>query len=660
MKVFNQLLLLGGIFMFAACSASQTAIQNDVKEVFIEPERPVPNPVEEPASVLRAIERGTRTFEGKPGVNYWTNYTDYELNALLSPQDTMLYGNATITYTNNSPDTLRFILLELAQNVHKEGMPRKEQVEITGGVSLDKVSAEGMELKVVNRMQPGYVVDGTNMIVILPSPLMPGESSVMEIDWNFKIPQSGASGRMGYSRDNLFYIGYWYPHVRTYDDVEGWFGDPFVAGAEFYHGFGDYDLTITAPEEWLVMGTGEFLNPEEALEDEIAARYMKAGNTDEVVTVVSENDFGNVTRSTEDGTMTWRFRAENVRDVAFSATKESQWDASRTPVGDLNNDGQMDYSRINAFWRDSAPLWKDGARYTQHAIKALSEYTDFSYPWPHMTSVEGAGIIGGGMEFPMMTVIGGYNGRPTQALYDVIAHELAHMWIPMIVSNNERRRAWMDEGSTTFHEAQARKDIFPENFNRLNEFAGYLQIAGSEFEGEIMRRSDYHYPGPAYGVASYPKPATILFALEGVLGEETFYEAWTEYIDRWAYKHPTPYDMFNTFEDVSGKDLNWFWRTWYFETWVLDQTIADVVQGENSAVITIMDIGDAPMPVLLRITFEDGTTEDRRIEVTDWLRGLRETSIEIESSSPVQRVEIDPDNYFPDVNRTNNVWEALN
>lgn len=649
---------MAGILLFTSCSSTENTIQDQAREVFIEPERPLPYPVEEPYSFLRAVENGTRTFEGEPGSSYWTNFTDYELNALLSPADTMLYGNATITYTNNSPDTLSYLIFELAQNVHKEGAQRKEAVEVTGGINIDRIAAGGMELQAVNRLQPGYVVDGTNLVVITPSPLFPGDSKSIEIDWNFKIPQRGASARMGYSRDNLFYIGYWYPHVRTYDDIQGWFTDPFVAGAEFYHGFGNYDVNITVPEEWVVMSSGEFLNPDEVLEPKVAERYKQAGMSEDIVTVISEEDFGQSTLDGEDGSLTWRFRAENVRDVAFSATRESQWDATRTPVGDIDHDGETDYSRINAFWRDSSPLWKDGARYTQHAIKALSEYTELSYPWPHMTSVEGAGIIGGGMEFPMMTVIGGYNGRPTEALYDVIAHELAHMWIPMIVSNNERRRAWMDEGSTSFHEAQSRKDIFPGSLNRLNEFAGYVRISGTELEGPIMRWSDYHYPGPAYGVASYTKPASILFMLEGVLGEDMFREAWTEYIDRWAYKHPTPYDMFNTFEDVSGMDLNWFWRSWYFETWALDQSIADVIQGESSAVITILDQGEVPMPVLVRVTYRDGTTSDHRIEVDDWIRGLRETTLEIETPRPIESVEIDPDNYFADVDRANNVWNS--
>ncbi len=505
-------------------------------------------------------------------------------------------------------------------------------------------------------MRPTYIVRGTNMVIYPPENISPNDSVTVEINWNFKIPQAGASGRMGYSKDNLFYIAYWYPHVATYDDLQGWFGDNFTGNAEFYYDFGDYNISITVPEQWTVMSTGTFQNPDEVLAPYILDRYQKAITSDKPVSVIAEDDFGSVTKTREDDALTWRFRAENVRDVAFSATLESNWDALRTPVGDLNEDGNTDYALINAFWRNEAPYWKDAADYTAHAISFFSDYTGLEYPWPHMTSVEGADIIGGGMEFPMMTVIGSYNNAGSEALYDVIAHELAHMWIPMIVSTNERRHAWMDEGATSYHESLARKDRFPERYSRFDEFNRYLQLAGTTYEGEIMRWSDYHYPGPAYLIASYTKPASVLIALQGVLGDKLFHDAWTTFMKRWAYKHPTPMDMFNTFEDVSGRDLDWFWRSWYYETWVLDQGISNVEQQDGKAVITIQDFGEIPMPVDLTITFEDGSQTETRISVEDWLDGKRTTSTTIDAPSDITRVEIDAEVYYPDINRANNIW----
>jgi aminopeptidase N len=275
-----------------------------------------------------------------------------------------------------------------------------------------------------------------------------------------------------------------------------------------------------------------------------------------------------------------------------------------------------------------------------------------------MTSVEGAEIIGGGMEFPMMTIIGDYNTAGATALYGVTAHEIAHMWYPMIVSTNERRYTWIDEGHTTFHTNKANIDFFGDDqFDQFDLFGGYLQIAGTDLEGEMMRWSDYHYPGPAYGVASYPKPASVLYALQGVVGEEVFREAHLEVIERWAYKHPYPWDIFNTFEDVSGKDLSWFWRAWYYETWVLNQSVADVYEDGDETVIVIEDIGNVPMPVILRITLGDGSVINEKIEVDHWLKGFRTKELRIETDSEVLKVEIDPDELFPHTDFTNNVWE---
>lgn len=664
MKTLKSVFFISFLALLAACSSTQKT--NVPASTSFQPERPIPYPIEEPWDFQAAVEEGTRSYDGTPGPNYFTNTYSYKLDAELVPSDTMLYGEADISYTNNSPDTLNFMLFELAQNLHKEGVPRADFAEITGGVDINRISIGGTELQERGRNRPTYAVRGTNLIIYPNERIYPGDNIELEIDWQFKVPQAGASGRMGYSRDNLFFIAYWFPHVATYDDLHGWFGDNFTGNAEFYHDFGDYEINITAPEQWLVMSTGEFLNAEEVLNTEIFERYQQAGQSDEVITIASFNDFGNVTTSGEDGTVTWKFKANKVRDIAFSATYASQWDAVRTPVGDLDGDGLTDYSRINAFWRESAPLWENAAEYTAHPISYLSEYTGIVYPWPHMTSVEGADIIGGGMEFPMMTIMGSYNNpnpnipkaQKEQALYNVTAHEIAHMWIPMIVSNNERRHAWMDEGATTFHEAKARWDKFPDSFSRLDEFSGYLPIAGTYLEGEIMRWSDYHYPGPAYGVASYPKPASVLIALEGVLGEDLFKDAWRTFMERWAYKHPSPYDMFNTFEDVSGRELDWFWRSWYFETWELDQAVADVIQADGEATIVIEDLGKVPMPVDLTITFEDGSQTKTRIEVEEWLQGKRTTTTTIKAPSPVNRVVIDADHYFPDVDRQNNSWEA--
>jgi aminopeptidase N len=261
------------------------------------------------------------------------------------------------------------------------------------------------------------------------------------------------------------------------------------------------------------------------------------------------------------------------------------------------------------------------------------------------------------MEYPMMTLISAYTSGDDEALYGVTAHELAHMWVPMIVSVDERRFSWLDEGMTTFHEAQARKDTFPASTPELDDRAGYLNLARAGGEGEIMRRSDFHYTGGAYGIASYPKPSTNFASLRGLLGDEVFTRAWRTFLERWAWKHPYPWDFFNTVEEVSGQELDWFWRTWFYETWTLDQAVASVTEDGRGATIIVEDRGLAPMPARLTITREDGTVQGLEVPVETWLEGRRTATVTLPAvGSPIIRVEIDAENAFPDTARDNNVW----
>jgi hypothetical protein len=622
-------------------------------------QRTLPDPVVLPADFQRAVAEGTRTATGLPGPNYWQQETDYFLTARVLPEQHRLEGTGRIVYTNNSRDTLYTLHLELAQNVHQAGSPRNDPMETTAGVTLQRVAVNNSPLQRLQSPGTGYTVHGTQLQIAPSAPVAPGQTTQIEIDWSFPIAQEGAGGRMGYSGNSLVYLAYWYPVMSVYDDVEGWFTDPFLGRAEFYHGFGDYEVTVEAPAQWVVWGTGTLLNLDQTLTPDVAARLRQAHASDQPMTVLTPASFQNpVTQGGANGQVTWRFEADNVRDFAFSVMRDYNWEAARTPVGDRDGDGDVDYTAINTFYRDAAPLWQDVTQFQQHAITFLSEYTGFAYPWPHMTAVEGAGIIGGGMEYPMMTLIGDYNGAGTQALYNVTAHELAHMWIPMITATNERRYSWIDEGSTTFAENQARTSFYPGPNHNLGDQQQYLLAARNNIEGEMMRWSDLQDNSNAFVIASYNKPGTLLAALRDVLGEEIFNQAYQSFIDTWAYRHPYPYDFFNTFERVSGQDLDWFWHSWYFETWTLDQAVAEVRSLNGSTEIMVEDLGLVTMPVDLEVTLANGQTIERRIPVDVWLQGATRTSITLDTPSAVTRVAIDPDLAFPDINRDNNVWTS--
>ncbi|HEU0129101.1 MAG TPA: M1 family metallopeptidase, partial [Pseudonocardiaceae bacterium] len=428
------------------------------------PPRPVPNPVEVPRGFQRAITRGTRTTTGQPGPRYWQQWANYRIHTTVDPAAKTVTGRESIVYHNRSPDSLSTLVVQLIQNVHAGEAVRDEPNEVTGGIELTRVAARGANLAVATqRGQPGYVVQGTNLAVRLgTAPLLPGDSIRLELDWHFKIPQAGVSGRMGYDADNLVFMAYFYPQMAVYDDVAGWQTDPFLGTAEFYMGYGNYEYTVDAPAGWVVMGTGELTNAAQALPAPVLARWRRAMQSDTTVHVLTAADFGagKATAAGANGRVTWSFRADSVRDVSFSMTRESLWDAARTPVGDRTGDGRPEYTTINAFYRASATNWRNAVRFEQQSITHHSQFTGVKYPYPHMTGVEGENIIGGGMEYPMMTLIGAYAERSDTAFYSVVSHELAHMWFPMVIGVDERRYGWMDEGTTDFNENEARNAFY--------------------------------------------------------------------------------------------------------------------------------------------------------------------------------------------------------
>lgn len=625
--------------------------------VFAQTQRPVVNAIPIPPEYTKAIQNGTRSIDGRPGSNYWQQYTDYHIRTTLLPESNSLVGIVTMNYSNNSPDTLTTLHIDLDLNMHKEGAIRNEANEVTEAISIQNVRLNGVEIgrNMINNQR--YLIQGTRLVIIPGVAIPPSTETEIEIHWSLEIPQQGGSGRMGYDSGNVFFLAYWYPRMAVYDDLIGWHPDPFLGRAEFYHGFGNYSIEITAPGNWVVMSTGEFLNPSETLAPHIYDRYSMALKSDSTINILRKEDFGYAATKANEGTsLTWKFRADNVRDVAFSATKESFWDGARASVGDLNGDGNLDFTAVHSFYRESAPLWAKSVEYQQHSIEFLSRYTGFSYPWPHMTAVEANDIIGGGMEFPMMTVIGNYNRAGANALYSVTLHELAHMWIPMIVSTDERRYSWIDEGYTVFHTDAGKLEYIPSQDHREMTRQGYVRFALTGREGEMMRWSDYHYTGQAFGIASYTKPATILVALKGVLGDEVFIKVHRELFKSWSFKLMSPFDLFSLVESVSGQDLTWFWRAWYFETWTMDQAVKDVVFEDGQTTITIKDNGSAPMPVHLTISLDNGEVRTYKTDVDRWLDGYTELNITLPYIN-INRVVIDKDRYFPDTDRSNNVWQ---
>lgn len=638
--------------------------------------RPLPYPVFERPEFRRAVERGTRTRTGAPGPRYWTQHARYALRAELDPESKRLTGEGRVRYQNRSPDTLRYVAVHLYQNLFAPGSARNVDVPPTNGMELSRVVAQGRPLpqlrEVEGSFQAGYQIEGTIAWIRLPNPLPPGGAADFEFSWAYTVPPDGAprSGTDG----EVFMISYWYPQIAVYDDVVGWQTDRYMGNAEFYMDWADYDVALTVPAGWLIGATGELKNAAEVLTPAVRERLAGARRSSSVVHVVGEHDrgAGRATAAGTGGKLTWLFEARNVRDFAWGTSDQYLWDATRAVVGAVgcfptppsggvsapspDCEQRTDTATIHSLYRPSRIpwAWDQSARYARHSIEFLSGLL-WPYPYPQMTALDGV-VSCGGMEYPMITCIGGE--RDTLSLYSVTVHEFAHMWFPMQVGSDEKRHAWQDEGLTRFNQAQAMRSFFGGyDLERIVRDA-YLGFARSGDEVEVMRHGDLYPVGsPAYAVASYQKMATILVALRAVLGDETFMRAYHEYGRRWINKHPTEYDFFHTFDEVSGRDLSWFWRTWFYETWTLDQAMVGVQTSGDSATITVEDRGLAPMPVRLAITRHGVTRPERReIPVDVWLRGERRATLRVAASPRITKVEIDPEGAFPDIDRTNNRW----
>jgi len=644
----------------------------------------------------RAVARGTRTRTGRPGPGYWVQHARYSIEARLDPDSGRVSGRESVWYLNRSPDTLSRVAVYLRQNVFAPGSPRVNPAPVTGGTTLSRVAVgpgereltplpSGNAAMPITESPPGlpgpgrYAVHGTVLWIGLPTPLLPGDSLRLAFGWSYRPAPAPADGREGHD-DGVWYMGYWYPQMAVYDDVEGWVTDPYLDGAEFYMDPADYDVRLTVPSSYVVGATGTLLDSAGVLPSPVRDSLSAARRTGRVVHVVTPADREpGGTFAPGDSPRTWHYVARDVRDFAWGASDSWVWDATRALVGgsaaasrasaegwsggrEARAGAAPDTVAIHSFYRltDAAAAWKvGGARYTRDAIERLSDYL-WPYPWPHMTSMEGV-LDGGGMEYPMMTLMQPW--ADTLSLAGDLMHETGHMWFPMQVGSNETRHPWMDEGLTQFDVAQGMRPLYGEprqggrpNDSEPGQRALYLEAARAGHEASLMRHGD-RFPPDLYLVMYYDKTAQVLAALRSLVGEETFHRALRAYGRRWVGGHPYPYDFFDTFDEVSGRDLSWFWRTWFYEPWSLDQALGPVEAGADSVSITVRDLGLAPMPVRLAVTRADGSVQRLEVPVDIWLDGSRSHVVRVPSRPAVVKVEIDPDEAFPDLDRSNQAWE---
>jgi hypothetical protein len=606
-----------------------------------------------PLDIQKAYHKGTRNTNGNPGPNYWQNRSDYTIKASLDPITRLLTGEETITYTNNSPDTLKQLVIRLYPDILKKGAIRDENVnpaDVHDGVNIARlvINKSGIDLKSARAAAKRI---GTNMFVSLPAPLLPGKTTTIELSWSYIFPKD-TKIRQGTYGQSSFFVAYWYPQVAVYDDIDGWDKLNYTGTQEFYNDFGNFNVEITMPDGYLVWATGMLQNPDEILAKEYASRLQTARTSDQIIRIVKQEDLkkGNITLKKSQHT--WKFTAANIPDFAFATSKEYLWDATSVVVDEKTGRRTV----VAAAYNPKSEDFYEVARFSQESIAYFSkELPGVPFPYPSLTVFNGSG----GMEFPMMVNDGSYS---LEEAAEVTAHEIAHTYFPFYMGINERKYAWMDEGwaqmlpnEIQFKVRPGSAQVFsPQGYNAL----AYASYAGKSLEMPMMTPSNL-LTGSSYGFASYYRPGVAYALLKDLLGDELFKKTLREYMNRWNGKHPMPYDFFYTFNNVTGQDLSWYWKPWFFESGYPDLAIKDASYIAQKTKIVIEKKGNIPVPVSLKIIFADNSEEHLYESARAWQGGKKEYVVEKLFNKPVRRVELG-NRKIPDVDLNNNSFDFKN
>ena len=697
-----------------------------------------------------------RNAAGAPGHAYYQQKADYKIDVTLDDEKQTIHGEETITYTNNSPDNLEYLWIQLDQNMRAQDSDSKlisiekmedfrsiqdvsrRMFEFDGGFKIEEVTTpSGRDLK--------FAINKTMLRIDLDKPLSAGSSISFSIKWWYNInDRMKIGGRSGYEyfeeEDNYLYtIAQWFPRMCVYNDVEGWQNKQFLGRGEFALPFGDYEVSITVPSDHVVGSTGVLQNANNVLTSTQRNRLKEAAKSDKPVMIVTPDEALEAEKNKAKDQKTWIFKADNVRDFAFASSRKFIWDAQGQDVGGKN------ILCMSYYPKEGNPLWERySTKLVAHTVKTYSKYT-VDYPYPVAISVHSKWI---GMEYPMICFNGGrpeadgtYSERTKYGMWGVIIHEVGHNFFPMIINSDERQWTWMDEGLNTFVQYLTEQEWergYPSRRGPAHMITDYMR-GDQNYISPIMTNSESIWQ---FGNNAYGKPATALNILrETIMGRELFDHAFKTYCERWKFKHPSPADFFRTMEDASAVDLDWFWRAWFFTTDYVDISMDEVNwyelntmnpevemafqkdqddnadehigftrnrtdvketvnerdsdiddfygkrdiykvdalhlkdyeefkkgltkeelellnSGKQFYEIKFSNLGGIPMPLILRFTFVDGTTEVVRIPAEIWRRSEEEVSKVFIFEKEVEAIRLDPFLETADTDLNNNSWPA--
>jgi len=612
-----------------------------------------------------------RSGSGRPGPAYFGNRADYTIHATIEPEAHRLRGEETIAYTNNSPDVLDVLWVQLDQNIYRAdarsrfgGEGHWMGTHTTDGDSIESVAVEtGGHLEKVP-----FLVSDTRMQVTLPAPLAARGGKIrLHIAWHHTVPGSwgGRTAVTTTKNGDIYELGQWYPRMAVYDDLRGWDTAPYL-GQEFYLDYGNFDYSVTVPWNFIVEGSGALVNPEQVLTAAERTRLAQAAKSDKTVMIRTAAEVTDpASRPVRSGTLTWHFQMQNTRDVAFAASPAFMWDAARInlpPVAPAPGAKPVPRLAMSIYPVEAAQNWVRSTEYVKHAIEYFSARW-FPFPWPDAVNLGGHGA---GMEYPGMA-FDGIEDRGKE-LFWITTHELGHGWFPMIVGTNERRFAFMDEGFNTFIDVYASDhfnngeyapkrdpEFAPGGGNPVDEIIPILQDPKAP---AMLSPSDLVTEKFRHPVTYFKSALGLVLLREQILGPDRFDPAFRRYIATWAFKHPTPDDFFRFMDSETGEDLSYWWRGWYAHNWTLDLGLAgaaytkdDPSQGLD---VTLVNKGWLVMPATLLATGEDGKETRITVPAEAWMKGNR-TQFHLASTTKIRSLTLDPDHKLPDTDRSNNV-----
>ncbi len=620
-------------------------------------------------AIRRAMESGTRDFTGQPGPNYWQLKTDYSIEVSLNPGTQTLSGAETILLHNNSSDELTEIVLRLDHNIFRGFVPRGSSVpaENTAGMVITRLSVDGMEVDLNKRQirrrrgqapPPATLgVSGLHQTVAhitLEDPIPANTTTTLNIEWNTHLPggPNGRSHRMTQRWDNtLFQPTQWYPRIAKYDDLRGWDTNVYLGPAEFYNNFGRFDVKIDVPGGWIVSGTGVLQNPEDVLTARAIERLSHVLESDDVTTIVSEDEVGPGHSTAAGSDLVWHYVADNVNDFAWATAEKFVWKATRATIPD---NGPIPIHMV--YLQDRAHLFERAGEVARHALEFYSQLWA-PYPFPQLTLQDGPSA---GMEYPMVI-------NSNQGAAD---HETGHQWWPMTVGTDETWYGWMDEGFNTYMNILSRADRDGKEADLSGLGQSYGRMSGNEFEPTMMWVSNYG--GDLYRYQTYRKAPLMLAMLGGLVGDDAVQRAISEYTKVWSFKHPSPWDFAFFMTNELKQDLGWFWYYWLWTTESVDGSIAEVTSLDSGTRVIVRQSGQMPSPVVLQVEFAEAgplvpsmsnatMVDDHTAIVTwpvdVWFGGSRTLDVNLTfGSREIVKITLDPDGRFPDTNPADNVW----